>query len=53
LDIKQGAQFSEENAQNMYSLSQEQIQESIRKCREVEQINSLSDAILEITSQMN
>lgn len=51
--IKEGALSSKENAQKVYSLTQERIQESIEKCREVEQINNLSDAILSIANQMN
>jgi len=53
LEIKEDALSSEENAKKIYSVTQEQIKESIEKCREVEQINTLSDAILSIASQMN
>ena len=53
LEIKQAASLSETNAQEIYGAAQARIQEAIEKCREVEQINTLSDAVLAITAQTN
>jgi methyl-accepting chemotaxis protein len=51
--IKQNALFSETHAHDIYALTQEKMKDAIEKCREVEKINALSDAILAITSQTN
>ena len=51
--IKQAALSSETNAHEIYAVTQEKMKEAILKCQEVEKINSLSDAILAITSQTN
>ncbi|MEA4845734.1 MAG: methyl-accepting chemotaxis protein [Clostridiaceae bacterium] len=49
--VRQGALSSETNAHNIYAAAQEKMKDAIKRCQEVEQINTLSDAILAIIAQ--
>ncbi|MBE6081980.1 methyl-accepting chemotaxis protein [Acidilutibacter cellobiosedens] len=53
VEIMKVASSSETNAHNIYSITQEKMKDAIKKCKEVEKINILSDSILAITSQTN
>ncbi|AET70475.1 methyl-accepting chemotaxis protein [Desulfosporosinus orientis DSM 765] len=52
-ELKQNAVSSRQNAQTIYQSSQEKLMRAIEESKAVEQINVLSDSILQITSQTN
>jgi len=52
-ELKHNAVISQESAHNVYVNTQEKLRNAIQQSKAVEQINALSDAILQITSQTN
>ncbi|MCB8818395.1 methyl-accepting chemotaxis protein [Desulfosporosinus shakirovi] len=52
-ELKQNAISSQKSAQDLYLISQDKLIQAIEKSKAVEQINVLSDSILQITSQTN
>jgi methyl-accepting chemotaxis protein len=51
--LKQDAMLSQENANKVYTSANEKLMNAIKQSEAVEQINVLSDTILQITSQTN
>lgn len=52
-ELKENAVISRQNAQTLYQSSQEKLIRAIEESKAVEQINVLTDSILQITSQTN
>lgn len=53
VEMKENAIYSKENAIEMYGKTKNDLQSAIEQSKAVNQINELSEAILEITSQTN
>lgn len=52
-NLKMSAKQSQENANEIYETAQERLKNAIAQSKEVEQINTLSNAIMSITEQTN
>ncbi len=52
-DLKQNTVSSQKSAQDVYVTTQDKLRKAIEDSKSVDQINVLSDAILQITSQTN